>query len=154
MEAYIVPSITASTVSLSAIDEAPASTGVILKGTAGATYTIPVKADAAAVGTNKLQAAVAATPLAANAAYILKSGEFHLVTAASTVPAGKAYLLASDISSPAPVLNFGFDDATGINAVIGEGFTVNGEFYNLNGQRVAQPTKGLYIVNGKKVVIK
>ena len=26
--------------------------------------------------------------------------------------------------------------------------------YNLNGQRIAQPTKGLYIVNGKKVVIK
>ena len=28
------------------------------------------------------------------------------------------------------------------------------EVYNLAGQRVAQPTKGLYIVNGKKVVIK
>ena len=26
--------------------------------------------------------------------------------------------------------------------------------YNMNGQRVSQPTKGLYIVNGKKVVIK
>ena len=26
--------------------------------------------------------------------------------------------------------------------------------YNLAGQRVAQPTKGLYIVNGKKVIIK
>ena len=26
--------------------------------------------------------------------------------------------------------------------------------YNLNGQRVNQPTKGLYIVNGRKVVIK
>ena len=42
---------------------------------------------------------------------------------------------------------------TGINAVNGEGFMVNG-YYNLNGQRVAKPTKGLYIVNGKKVVIK
>ena len=155
LEAYIVPSITASAVSLSAIDEAPASTGVILKGTAGETYSIPVKAGAAAiVGTNKLQAAVAATPIDANKAYILKTGLFHLVTAASTVPAGKAYLLASDVPSSAPVLDFGFDDATGINAVNGEGFTVNGEFYNLNGQRVAQPTKGLYIVNGKKVVIK
>ena len=30
----------------------------------------------------------------------------------------------------------------------------NSEVYNLNGQRVAQPTKGLYIVNGKKVIIK
>jgi hypothetical protein len=27
-------------------------------------------------------------------------------------------------------------------------------YYNLNGQRVSQPKKGLYIVNGKKVVIK
>ena len=26
--------------------------------------------------------------------------------------------------------------------------------YNLSGQRVAQPTKGLYIVNGRKVVMK
>ncbi len=156
LEAYIVPSITASTVSLSAIDEAPASTGVILKGTAGETYTIPVKADAAAVGTNKLQAAVTATAIDANAAYILQGGLFHLVTAASTVPAGKAYLLASDIPSPAPVLNFSFggDDTTSIDMVKGEEFNVNGEFYNLNGQRVAQPTKGLYIVNGKKVVIK
>ena len=32
--------------------------------------------------------------------------------------------------------------------------TNNGEVYNLNGQRVAQPTKGLYIVNGKKYVVK
>lgn len=29
-----------------------------------------------------------------------------------------------------------------------------GEFYNLNGVRVAQPTKGIYIHNGKKVVLK
>ena len=43
---------------------------------------------------------------------------------------------------------------TGIDMVKGEGFKANGEFYNLNGQRVAQPTKGLYIINGNVVVIK
>jgi hypothetical protein len=32
--------------------------------------------------------------------------------------------------------------------------TTSQTFYNMNGQRVAQPTKGLYIVDGKKVVIK
>ena len=156
LEAYIVPSITASAVSLSAIDEAPASTGVILKGTAGETYSIPVKAGAAAiVGTNKLQAAVTATAIDANAAYILQGGLFHLVTAASTVPAGKAYLLASDVPASAPVLDFGFDDATGIESIAkSQELTANGQYYNLAGQRVAQPTKGLYIVNGKKVVIK
>jgi hypothetical protein len=43
-------------------------------------------------------------------------------------------------------------EATGIEAV--KTTKANGEYYNLAGQRVAQPTKGLYIVNGKKVVIK
>ena len=42
---------------------------------------------------------------------------------------------------------------TGIRTVQGSGLKVNG-YYNLAGQRVAQPTKGLYIVNGKTVVIK
>ena len=32
--------------------------------------------------------------------------------------------------------------------------TLNGEVYNLSGQRVAQPKAGLYIINGHKVVIK
>ena len=49
-------------------------------------------------------------------------------------------------------------ETTGINAINGEGFTVNGSVYNLAGQRVAngqKPTaKGLYIINGKKVAIK
>ena len=32
--------------------------------------------------------------------------------------------------------------------------TSNGDIYNLNGQKVATPMKGLYIMNGKKIVIK
>jgi hypothetical protein len=50
----------------------------------------------------------------------------------------------------------GFDDegtTTAIDRIAAEKM-VNGEVYNLQGQRVAQPTKGLYIVNGKKVVMK
>ena len=47
-------------------------------------------------------------------------------------------------------------DATGINMVNGEGLKINGSevYYNLQGQRVLYPTKGLYVVNGKKVIIK
>jgi hypothetical protein len=30
----------------------------------------------------------------------------------------------------------------------------NSQFYNLHGQRVTNPAKGLYIVNGKKVIFK
>ena len=32
--------------------------------------------------------------------------------------------------------------------------TLDGEFYSISGVRVAAPTKGLYIVNGKKVLVK
>ena len=44
--------------------------------------------------------------------------------------------------------------ATAISRVEARQKAANGEFFNLSGQRVAQPTKGLYIINGKKVVVK
>jgi hypothetical protein len=43
-------------------------------------------------------------------------------------------------------------DATAINKV--STTQENAEYYNLQGQRVAAPTKGLYIKNNKKVIIK
>ncbi len=43
--------------------------------------------------------------------------------------------------------------ATGINEVKHE-TNSDGGCYNLNGQRVTQPTKGMYIVNGRKVVVR
>jgi hypothetical protein len=158
LTAYVATSTTNEAVTLTSVDELPANSGMILKGTGGETYSIPVKADAAYDGTNLLSAAVTATAIDANAAYILQGGLFHLVTAASTVPAGKAYLLATYVPSGgagARALAFSFDDeTTGVNAVNGSGFMANGEVYNLQGQRVHAPTKGLYIVNGKKVIVK
>jgi hypothetical protein len=45
-------------------------------------------------------------------------------------------------------------DATAISTVKAEKTVAAGEYFNLAGQRVAQPTQGLYIVNGKKVIVK
>jgi hypothetical protein len=47
-----------------------------------------------------------------------------------------------------------FDDTTGITTIIGADELNDDKAYNLSGQRVQNPKKGLYIVNGKKVVIK
>ena len=47
-----------------------------------------------------------------------------------------------------------FKTGTGISDVRSQKADVRGEYYNLNGQRVAQPTHGLYIVNGRKMVVK
>ena len=43
--------------------------------------------------------------------------------------------------------------ATSINSIVAEA-AENGQVYNLNGQKVLKPRKGLYIVNGKKIVNK
>ena len=45
-------------------------------------------------------------------------------------------------------------EGTGISATLMNSEKVNSDVYNLAGQRVAQPRKGLYIVNGKKVLVK
>ena len=45
------------------------------------------------------------------------------------------------------------DGSSGIDMIADERFKVN-VYYNLQGQPVAKPTKGLYIFNGKKVIIK
>ena len=90
--------------------------------------------------------------------YAYNNGDFvKITTAAATLPAFRAYfkVLNSAISSSAPALNICFDEfeTTGIKDVKNAAKSMNG-YYNLSGQQVTQPTKGLYIVNGKKVVIK
>lgn len=48
-----------------------------------------------------------------------------------------------------------YDDATGITTILdAKELNNDGKVYNLNGQRVENAHKGLYIVNGKKVVVK
>ena len=44
--------------------------------------------------------------------------------------------------------------ATSISEINGEAATVNGAIYNLAGQRVNKVQKGIFIVNGKKVILK
>lgn len=150
--AYIISSLSASYATLSPVTAVPANTGIILKGTASAEVTIPVGSATSLEGTNKLVGTTAAKTFANNEAYILYDGEFHPVNA-GTIPVFKAYLDASDVPASARALSLVFEDATGIAKV--EGVTQgDSQFYNISGQRVSQPSKGLYIVNGKKVVIK
>lgn len=154
VKAYKVSTVAGGKATAEEVTEAvKAETGLILVATAAGNYNIPVAASGSDISaTNLLKAAVTEKTVAANEAYGLSEGKFYLLEA-GTIPAGKAYLQASDITA-APELSIVFGgEATGIDTVKGEGFTVNG-YYNLNGQRVAQPTKGLYIVNGHKVVIK
>lgn len=80
---------------------------------------------------------------------------FYKAASGKKVGAYKAYLTATNVPAGAR-LSITFDDSetTAISEVRGEKEEGRGEYYDLSGRRIAQPTKGLYVVNGKKVVIK
>ena len=154
--AYKVTKMTASEVTATEVTgQVAAGTGLILKADAAETYDIPVANAGTAVEDNKLKAAVTATAVAADEAYGLKDGKFHKLKA-GTISAGKAYLLASDITSApdAPELTIVFGGATGISEIKTMRNAENEIFFDLQGRKVAQPAKGLYIQNGRKVILK
>lgn len=135
------------------VNSVPAGTGVLLKGEGE--YNINVVASAEAVEGNLFVGVLADTKVAAGN-FVLMNGNdgvgFYKTTKEFTVGANTAYL---EGAAGGARMFIGFDEnttTTAINAVAAE--QMNGEVYNLKGQRVAQPSKGLYIVNGKKVVLK
>ena len=86
--------------------------------------------------------------------YTLANGSkglgFYKYTGA-TLAANKAYIMTAP--SNASEYLFSLDgETTGVNDVRSKKDDVRGDYYNLNGQKVPNPTKGLYIVNGKKVI--
>lgn len=136
---------------LNKVDVVPSNNAVILKANAG-NYSLPFAVSASAIANNDLQVSDG-NVTGDGTIYVLADGKngvgFYKLTNGEKVPAGKGYLV---IDSNAPeFLGFG-GDATGINEV--KAVEAKGEFFNLAGQRVAKPAKGLYIANGKKVIIK
>ena len=149
-------------------DALAANEGALLENKTGSNVvlSIPVAASAAADGSNQLKAFTGNGKLAQVSEtgytnYILTKesehvGFYKVNDAGNPMGANTAYLHVQD-----PVPNAGdarmaffFDEgeATAIQNV--EKIQENGRFFNLNGQRVAQPQKGLYIVNGKKMLMK
>jgi len=143
-----------------------AETGLMIKGTANATFTIDVTDASVTFAEENLLVGLptGGTVAVAGSGYNYVFGwsdpadpGFYKVNATSAVlGSGKAYLhTTAELADPGAKLGLVFDgETTGIESAGKPQTTTNREVYNLAGQRVAQPTKGLYIVNGKKVVIK
>ena len=135
--------------------EIPATKAVILK-SSSATITLTPASTTETLEGNSLTGTTAAMTGAAGNIYVLNNGTqgvgFYKLKSTGTIGANKAYLTYS--GSLAPEF-FGFDgNTTSISEIEKMRNVENETFYDLQGRRVAQPTKGLYIVNGKKVVIK
>lgn len=139
-------------------------TGIFLKGTAGATITLKSTDSENTLSGNMLQGTLAPTYVTTVEGdytnFGLKGNEFVKINA-GTVKTGKAYLpvLTDNLPTGARELSFIFEEGetTGIHSIENEQLTIeNGNWYTLGGQKMnGKPAKrGLYIINGKKVVIK
>ena len=134
----------------------PANQGVILTSESGDAATmVPAAGETAATITgNQLgHSAGAAKTLTAGEGYILGNGTegtaFYPCKAGS-LPSNKAYLLGN--GGNAIVMNFG-NAVTGINTIAAPA-SAKAPIFDLSGRRVVKATKGLYIQNGKKVIVK
>ena len=139
----------------------PASTGVILSGERGKTFTmLRVTTDVASQyagnvleqgdGTAKTDDFVLAYRENDTDAYFYKIGTL-------VIPTNRAYLPASSVSSSvaALALNFGDDDElTAIESLPAQAESAQGQAFDLQGRRVSKLQKGIYIVGGKKVMVK
>ncbi len=157
LEAYIAKE-NGSTIELHKVNKVPAGTGVLLRAKNNATdFEVPVATTNDDVTGNLFVRGNDAAVATGSGPYnwiLSKKGDvvgfYH--ANGNTVAKNRAYLQTTD-SEARISLDFDDEDVTAISNVNRETITNNG-YFNLAGQRVAQPTKGLYIVNGKKVVIK
>lgn len=134
----------------------PANQGVILTSESGDAATmVPAAGEtAAAITGNQLgHSAGAAKTLTAGEGYILGNGTEGIAfypCKAGSLPSNKAYLLGNGES--AIVMNFG-NAVTGINTIAAPA-SAKAPIFDLSGRRVVKATKGLYIQNGKKFIVK
>ena len=149
-----------STVTLTPVDDIPANTGVVLKGTAKTHYVPVIASSSTAKGdlTGNTTAATAYNAFSGYDLYMLalngkNEAQFTLANAGE-IAAGKAFLKLIHSGSRSLSVVFADDETTAIRGIENGEMKVKNSFFDLQGRRVAQPTKGLYIVNGKKVIIK
>lgn len=140
---------------LTEVETVPAGAGVVLKGAAD-TYSVKLTDEASAIENNDLKVSYGNVQ-GDGTVYCLSNGSkgvgFYRVATTVTVPKGKCYLEIPAQSGEARQF-IGFDDetTTAISDYSEQTVQDTLSVYNLRGQRVVQPQKGLYIVNGKKVV--
>lgn len=85
--------------------------------------------------------------------YIVNSDKLYLVNSNVTMKATRAYFQI-DESNGVKVISMSFgDDATGIVTVDGSE-VLDGKIYDLQGREVKNPARGIYIIGGKKVLVK
>ena len=163
LEAYYVSSTTSASATMTKIEGkiVPAETAVILKGEA-APYNLTIAGTAETINGNNLYGTVASTYITEDAYVLAKPTIEDVVQEVGLYKAAKnqqnkwlnngfkAYLPASAVPATARFISFDFGTETAIESV--ESVENNAVVYDLAGRRVQDAQKGIFIVNGKKVI--
>lgn len=164
IKAYKAKVSTKGKCTLTQVEKVPVGTPVLLVKEGGATEDIPVTTGAATLSDNDLVAGAGANVATTDGDYtnmILNNvnGNIGFYFANDQMVAtNRAYLHI--LTSLAPDAVYGarmqivFDNETNGIKSVNNALNESGNYFNLSGQRISEPAKGLYIVNGKKVIIK
>ena len=174
VNAYVISNYNSgnSTLTLTKVTEAPANTGLLLKakddGQKNTTIALPLQESAEAVGENLLVgvtdgATIVPKTYGSYTNFILANGKYgidwYTLSEAGSIGANKAYLqLPTAEVSSGRAFTWVYDDgtATKIERPTPDPSLYGGEWYDLNGRKLkGKPTtKGLYIHNGRKEVVR
>lgn len=137
-------------------DAVPGGEGVVVKAVSG-DYYVPVATAADALSGNDLSGtcSTAVTADGSNYYALAQVGNsnvgFCQVVSGAEIPVNKAYYVASSGNMARYLLSA---ETTAIENVPTATDEADDAIYDLNGRRVTTPTKGIYIKNGKKIIIK
>ena len=147
----------------------PANTGVLLSGTPGETFNLyPTPETAGELEGNALVAVTKPVHISPTKGdytnFMMKGGKFIKIADESytvKMPANRAYLpllteAVSGSNAKEIMLYWDDEEATGIERMrnVENEIMRNGNIYNLNGQKLSAPQKGINIINGRKVIVK
>ncbi|MBR3399607.1 MAG: Ig-like domain-containing protein [Prevotella sp.] len=158
--AYQITEATPKKITMVEVDKVPEGAAVMLKGSGTKTLKRTTE-EVADLSDNKMRACTntSVTGITGSATstdiYVLGNGNkglgFYMLS--GTLQAGKGYLNIS-VGAGAKPSFITFEETTGISNAAVETTEDDGTYYNLQGVRVMNPQKGIYIKNGKKIVIK
>ena len=149
-------------VALTQVKKVPAHTGLILKGEAGNTYTLPILASNEegldeVTGNQLINCVDAIWSTGRNQDYFLYNGGFVKSKNNGWVLPGKSYLYihgGRNNVSASPLRFYVGNTSTAIDGITNNPVVKDDAYYNLQGVKVQRPQHGVFIHNGKKVVLK
>lgn len=149
-------------VALTPVKRVKAHTGLILKGEAGNTYTLPILASNEegldeATDNQLVDCVDALWSTGRDNDYFLSNGEFVKSAKDGWTLPGKSYLYISggrSNASGSPLRVYVDNTATAIDGITNNPVVKDEAYYNLQGVKVQRPQHGVFIHNGKKVVLK